>query len=97
MAESLLSSLDRLRSAISDMAARNVALTARNKELERENVILKEQAEQAEAARKRTEKDVEYLTMSHRLAENPDNIIETRRHISKLIRNIDRCLEMLKE
>lgn len=45
--------------------------------------------------RRRTEKDVEYLTMSHRLADNPDTIIETRRHISRLIRNIDRCLEML--
>ena len=29
--------------------------------------------------------------------EYPETLVETRRHVDKLIRNIDRCLAMLKE
>lgn len=48
--------------------------------------------------RKELEKEklnAEFLRMSHRLADNPDSIVETRRHIASLIRNIDRCIEQL--
>ena len=41
--------------------------------------------------------DCEYLEVSHKLADNPDTLVATRRRLAGLIRNIDRCLEMLKE
>lgn len=95
MAESLLVKLERLRTAATEMAERNARLAARNAQLESENEELRRAAQQADADRQRAELDVEFLRVSHRLADNPDSIIETRRHIAKLIRNIDRCLEML--
>lgn len=97
MAESLLTTLQQLQSAIEDMAARNAVLTARNEELEKLNTELRLQADEAQKARQRAELDAEFLEVSHRLADDPDSIIRARRHIAKLIRNIDRCLEMLKQ
>lgn len=38
----------------------------------------------------------EYLAMSHRLASSPDQLMQTRRLIAKMIRNIDRAIEDLK-
>ncbi len=72
-------------------------LMDRNRELEEENESLRRALAEAKSDRDRALLDAEYLTVSHRLADSPDTLIDTRRHIAKLIRNIDRCLEMLKE
>ena len=41
--------------------------------------------------------DIEFLTLSHRLAADPDTIIEARRKISRLIRTIDNCIQLIEE
>lgn len=97
MAESLLSKLGKLETALKKLQATNRQLAERNRELEVMNSDLRRQSEEALAARERAELDIKYLTVSHKLADNPDSLIATRREISGLIRNIDRCLEMLKE
>lgn len=97
MAESLITTLDRLNARIKDVTARNAALEARNHALEDQNADLRRKVEEALRERDRALLDAEYLTVSHRLAASPDTLVDTRRHIAKLIRNIDRCLEMLKE
>lgn len=97
MAESLIATLEKLDARIKDITARNALLAARNRELEELNADLLRKAQEAERERDRARLDAEYLTVSHRLADHPDTIVDTRRHIAKLIRNIDRCLEMLKE
>lgn len=97
MADTLLTALDRLRERIREITARNAWLEERNRSLEKENAELRRDSEEALAARDRALLDAEYLSVSHRLAEDPDTLIATRRHVAKLIRNIDRCLEMLKE
>lgn len=97
MAESLITTLEKLNAKIKDVIAHNAALLARNRELEELNADLRRRAEESDRTRDRALLDAEYLTVSHRLAADPDTLIDTRRHIAKLIRNIDRCLEMLKE
>lgn len=97
MAESLIATLEKLDARIKDITARNALLAARNRELEELNADLLRKAQEAERERDRARLDAEYLAVSHRLADHPDTIVDTRRHIAKLIRNIDRCLEMLKE
>ena len=42
-------------------------------------------------------KHEQFLRMSHRLASSPDALVETRRMIANLIRNIDRAIAELKE
>ena len=41
--------------------------------------------------------DAEFLAVSHKLADSPDTLVSARRHLARLTRHIDRCLEMLKE
>ena len=97
MAANLLTLLEELKRKISDFAAQNTALRKENEELRTANEELRRRAAEADSERDKALLDCEYLAMSHKLAESPDNLVDTRRHISKLIRNIDRCLEMLKE
>lgn len=97
MAESLVHILQQLESEIGELAAHNARLLARNKQFEAENADLVSKAREAEEERDRARLDADFLAVSHKLADNPDNLIATRRRIAQLIRNIDRCLEMLKE
>lgn len=97
MEESLFSILDKLEDRIRNLTEQNSRLELLNEELKEDNENLKRKAAEAEAARERAELDAEFLAVSHKLADNPDSLIATRRRISQLIRNIDRCLEMLKE
>ncbi len=76
---------------------RNARRVEQNHKLEEEIADLRLEIAEARRERDRARLDAEYLTVSHRLADSPDTLIDTRRHIAKLIRNIDRCLEMLKE
>lgn len=97
MAESLIEILTALNAKVKDLAAMNRRLSARNSELEEENAELLRRAEEADRERDRALLDAEYLAVSHKLADDPDTLIDARRHIAQLIRNIDRCLVMLKE
>ena len=97
MAASLLSMLDTLEGKIKELLEKNSALSIHNETLKAENEDLRRQIAEAIKERDRARLDSEYLAMSHKLADSPDTLVDTRRHFSKMIRNIDRCLEMLKE
>ncbi len=97
MAQSLLSILDQLQEHIASLKEDIGHLQKRNRELEEENAGLREKAEEAISARNKALLDVEYMSVSHKLADSPDTLADTRRLIAGLIRNIDRCIAMLKE
>lgn len=97
MEDSLLDRLQKLQGEIRRLQSEISELTEQADRLEADNNLLRHKAEETEKKLARAELDIEYLRISHRLAEDPDSIIETRRHIAGLIRNIDRCLEMLRE
>ncbi len=97
MAQSLLSILEKLEARQKELREEMESLRVRNRELEEENADLRRKEAEALGARDKALLDVEYLSVSHRLAEDPDSLIETRRVIAGLIRNIDRCIAMLKE
>ena len=97
MAKSLLSVLDELQSRIIGLQEEISTLRSRNSELEAANAELREKTREAIDDRDKALLDAQYLSVSHRLADSPDTIIETRRIIAGLIRNIDQCIAMLKE
>lgn len=97
MADPLLEKILRLQRHIATLQEANRKLTERNKEIEAENTDLRLKADEAAQRLHESQLNEEFLRMSYRLASSPDTIIETRRHIARLIRNIDRCLDMLKE
>lgn len=97
MAQPLVTSLRILQDKIAETAQLQTQLLARISALESENTILREELEQTRSALRDKETDVKFLTMSHRLAQSPDAVISTRRHIARLIRNIDKCISMIRE
>lgn len=97
MATSLNSALETLMARVESLRQSYEELRKRNDVLEQENTRLREAAEEAEKMKLQAETDAEFLAVSHKLADNPDTLVETRRIIAGLIRNIDRCIEMLKE
>lgn len=97
MARSLVAIFEELELRIADLQTEMEGLRERNSELEKENADLRKREAEARQAREQALLDVEYLKVSYRLAESPDTLAETRKVIAGLIRNIDRCIEMLKE
>ena len=97
MATSLLTVLDSMRDKIDALNESVAALRARNRELEDENEALRRTVSDTARERDKAKLESEFLAVSYRLAESPDTLIDARRLISQLIRNIDRCIEMLKE
>ncbi|MDE6718229.1 MAG: hypothetical protein K2J70_08580 [Muribaculaceae bacterium] len=97
MASTLLTVLESLQVKIDALNESVSSLRVRNRMLEEENESLRRTIEETRMERDRAKTDSEFLAVSHRLAQNPDTIIDARRLIGQLIRNIDRCIEMLKE
>lgn len=97
MADSLLTALQDLRTRIEAMNNEMALLREHCADLEAERDEYRRQAQEAISARERAELDIEYLRVSHKLADSPQSLIETRRRIAGLIRNIDRCIDLLKE
>ena len=97
MAMPLLSVLNSLQERLDGLVTAHNELLNKIRELEEENLQLKAEIKEKDLALGKAETDIEYLTMSHRLAENPDTIIAARRKIAGLIRTIDNCISMLKE
>lgn len=97
MAQSLLTVLETMREKIDALNASIEQLHLRNRALEEENKELRREIEAAVREKEKAQLETEYLAVSHRLAADPDTIVDARRLIAGWIRNIDRCIEMLKE
>ncbi len=97
MATPLPDILDTLRLQIEARRKEYARLKERNRLLEEENADLRRLAAEAQKERDKAMLDAEFLAVSHKLADSPDTLVSARRHLARLIRNIDRCLEMLKE
>lgn len=93
-----------LQLLLEEMLEKTKAMTEAKKELESR---LKESEEKvttlsydlkaalAEAENLRNERD--FLLVSRRLADTPDSLVETRRHIARLIRCLDSSINLLEK
>ncbi len=97
MAQPLITLLKSVNEKITELSTIQKPLYARIEELEEENAGLRQELQDNKALLAKATTDIEFLTMSYRLAESPDSIISTRRRIARLIRTIDNCISMLKE
>lgn len=97
MAQPLITLLKSVDEKITELSTIQKQLYARIEELEEENAELRQELQDNKALLAKATTDIEFLTMSYRLAESPDSIISTRRRIARLIRTIDNCISMLKE
>ena len=97
MAQKLLPSLEEMRDRVDQLSRLQKLLLDKINVLEEENKDLKKELEAKEKLLAKAETDIEFLTVSHHLAANPDALISVRRRIARLIRTIDSCMEMLHE
>jgi chromosome segregation ATPase len=93
-----------LEEMLETLRAKIEALGSRNEELQRQLMLSKREVEDLQHDKQllesqvaRLQGDNKFLKVSYRLASSPNDIIETRRLISGLIRNIDKCISELKE
>ena len=93
----LLQSISKLSKKIETLLEEKKSLLERVKNLEIQNqeLIQRHLKDQEEIERKN--KDIEFLSLSHRLADNPEALVSARNKISQLIRTIDSCIRMIKE
>lgn len=97
MAITLISIIENLKANVVLLKEKHLSMAARIKALEEENESLRLDLENANRELEKARTDAQFLVVSHRLADSPDTLISTRRQIARLIRNIDKCISMLKE
>lgn len=97
MATSVIEVLESLTAKIAALEEEQSVRKQRLKELEEENAQLKARLIEQEHTIGLQNLDIEYLKISHKLADSPDNIRLARQLIARLIRNIDTCIASLKE
>lgn len=93
----LLQSFNNLSKKIDSLIETQKDLQERLKHLENENQELRTQHLKDQEDLDNAKKDIEFLKLSHRLADNPEALISARNKISQLIRTIDSCIRMIKE
>lgn len=97
MARPLTQVIKEIRSNIEEIASqRDDALDA-NRKLTQEVESLRLQLDECRQELKTTRMEVDFLTVSHRLADSPENIISARRRLQRLIAKVDRCVSLLKD
>lgn len=97
MASGLSETLQALEERMTLLAQKCEELNAELARKEVEITSLRHDNAQLISKLNKEESEGKFLRMSYRLATNPDDIIAARRLISSLIRNIDKCIEDLKE
>ena len=86
-----------LREKIEEIAAQRDAALAGAAARAREAEELKEQLDECREQLREARMEVDFLTVSHRLADSPANLISARRRLQRLIAKIDRCVSLLKD
>ena len=97
MAQSIITELERLNGKLDEFAAARLELLKRVAELEEENTLLRNNIKEKDSEINRLDKDIKFLQISHKLAQSPDNIIEARKLVTRLIHTVDSCISMIKD
>ena len=93
----LLQMLSELTERIEKLTDKTKKLEEQLKELQEKNRELEVQHQADVEKSIRDAKDIEYLSMSYRLAATPETLLLTRRKIEGLIRTINKCIRMINE
>ena len=97
MARRLYQIIKELRAKATELATQRDVATADRERLTRENELLKDQLAECQQELNTAKMEVDFLTISHRLADSPDKLISARRRLQRLMAKIDRCVTLLKE
>lgn len=97
MAANFSTILKSISSKAEQLAARCGELEKANAEANAKIAACEAEIKALRSEMERLRTDNDYLSISHRLASSPDEIVKSRRLISGWIREIDRCIARIKE
>ncbi len=97
MARTLHRVIQELRSKIEQLASQRDAAKAAEVAKTQEAEAMKQELEDCREQLRAAQLEVDFLTVSHRLADSPEKLISARRRLQGLIAKIDRCVSLLKE
>lgn len=97
MESRLSEELQELYRKVGVIAAQRDEALAAGKRLERENSDLREELEATRQALAQSRTDAEYLSLSHKLADNPEALAQARTTVRKMIGRLDRAIALLKD
>ena len=97
MANELQQTLARIINKSNILVEKYHALENANAMLASENKQLLEDIEQMKKDNEQMHQEIEYLKMARVLAPNLDDVASARATISKLVRDIDKCISQLNE
>lgn len=89
--------LAELRAKTERLASQRDAAQAAQAAAAKEAEKLRQELDECREQLREAQMEVDFLTVSHRLADSPANIISARRRLQRLIAKIDRCVALLKE
>lgn len=95
MASELHDTLSRLQRKSAVLIEKYQALLVQNQQLSQQVEQMTESNQQLQARVEQMEQDNKYLRMAHTIAPSPEAVSQTRALISKLVRDIDRCISQL--
>lgn len=90
LTEELKRKTERLASRYAEAVDENAALRAQNEALQADIADLRKELDQARL-------DLQFLTVSYKLAQSPESLADSRKVVAALIRDIDKCIAQLKE
>lgn len=93
----ILYSISQLSKKIDALLVEREKLLDQIQKLKAENHELSLQHQKDVMLLENTKKDVEFLRLSHKLADSPEALVEARKEISSLVRTIDSCIRLIKE
>ena len=93
----LISSISNLSKKIDSLLITQRQLLERIKNLETVNMELRKQHDEDQELLAKAQKDIDYLSLSHKLADSPEALVEARNKISKLIRTLDNCIRLIND
>lgn len=86
-----------LREKITRLAAQRDDAVRKSESLEQQLLSLTRQLDECNRSLELARMEVDFLTVSHRLADSPENLVSARRRLQRLIAKIDRCVALLRE
>lgn len=97
MARNLTGILTDLRKQFALLARQKDQAERERDDIRKEAERLKGELEDCRRERDMARMEVDFLTVSYRLADDPDHLIQARRRLQRLIAKIDRCVSLLKD
>lgn len=95
--DELIVSITTLSNKIDKLILHQKRLYEKIEELEETNAELRNQHQLDNKELEKARKEIQFLSLSHRLADSPEALFQAKADVARLIRTIDNCIRLIME